>query len=153
MQYYDKEAVGRRIQAIRKSRGLTQEILARQLDYGSVRQLQRIENGTSGCSVDKIMEIAQILHTSTDSLLFEEKENSSSYEQFSSLLAETSAEQQTYVYCVLKAVVDHLPSLQTARHEMSCCLGIHGRKQESLNPLLYNEGQKQPYDLYNKEGA
>lgn len=49
---------------------MTQTVLAEILDYSSERQLQRIECGETACSVDKLMEIAQILDTSTDYLLF-----------------------------------------------------------------------------------
>lgn len=70
MQYYDKIVVGNRIKIIRKQRNMTQSKLAECLDYANERQIQRIENGETGCSVDKLMEIAQILNTSTDYLLF-----------------------------------------------------------------------------------
>lgn len=70
MQYYDKTIVGNRIKQIRKQKNMTQSKLAEFLDYTNERQLQRIENGETGCTVDKLMEIAQILDTSTDYLLF-----------------------------------------------------------------------------------
>lgn len=70
MQYYDKKAVGARLKQMRRKRGLTQSELAACLDYSSERQLQRIENGETSCSVDKLMEIAQILEVTTDYLLF-----------------------------------------------------------------------------------
>ena len=70
MQYYDKKAVGARLKQMRRKRGLTQSELAARLDYSSERQLQRIENGETSCSVDKLMEIAQILEVTTDYLLF-----------------------------------------------------------------------------------
>lgn len=70
MQYYDKINVGNRIKQIRKQKNLTQSKMAEFLDYTNERQLQRIENGETGCTVDKLMEIAQILDTSTDYLLF-----------------------------------------------------------------------------------
>lgn len=49
---------------------MTQSSLAEKLDYTTERQLQRIENGETSCSVDKLMEIAQILEVSTDYILF-----------------------------------------------------------------------------------
>ncbi len=70
MQYYDKKAVGVRLKEMRQIRGLTQCELAEKLDYASERQLQRIESGATSCSVDKLMEIAQILEVTTDYLLF-----------------------------------------------------------------------------------
>ena len=68
MQYYDKKAVGERIKAIRLRNGMTQSRLAEELDYTSERQLQRIESGETSCSVDKLMELAQILGVSTDDM-------------------------------------------------------------------------------------
>lgn len=38
--------------------------LSEYLDYTNERQLQRIESGETACSVDKLMEVAQILETS-----------------------------------------------------------------------------------------
>lgn len=70
MQYYDKKAVGERIKKIRLHTGMTQCKLAEKLDYTSERQLQRIESGETSCSVDKLMELAQILNVSTDYILF-----------------------------------------------------------------------------------
>lgn len=83
MQYYDKKAAGKRIKEIRLRAGMTQCRLAEKLDYASERQLQRIESGETSCSVDKLMEIAQILDISTDYLLFgEEKGYDCKWESF-----------------------------------------------------------------------
>lgn len=49
---------------------MTQSRLAEKLDYTSESQLQRSESGETACSVDKLMELAQILGVSTDYLLF-----------------------------------------------------------------------------------
>lgn len=70
MLYYDKKVVGVRIKEARRRRKMTQSSLAEKLDYTTERQLQRIENGETSCSVDKLMEIAQILQVSTDYILF-----------------------------------------------------------------------------------
>lgn len=70
VQYYDKVAVGARIKQLRRDKKLTQSKLSECLDYTNERQLQRIENGETACSIDKLMEIAQILDSSTDFLLF-----------------------------------------------------------------------------------
>lgn len=70
MQYYDKKDVGERIKVLRKRKHLTQSELSECLDYTNERQLQRIESGETACSVDKLMEVAQVLETSTDFLLF-----------------------------------------------------------------------------------
>lgn len=75
MQYYSKE-VGLRIKNLRRQRNMTQAQLAEKLCYATERQLQRIESGESSCPVDRLLELAEILDTSTDYLL---KGNSSGY--------------------------------------------------------------------------
>ena len=74
MIYYDKKKAGERIKFVRKEMSLTQEELAERLVYGSARQLRRIVNGETVCSVDRLMEIAQILGVSTDYILFGTKD-------------------------------------------------------------------------------
>ena len=70
MQYLSKKEVGNRIKKLRVDNNLTQAQLAEKLYYVTERQLQRIENGETLCSTDKLVEVAQILGTTTDYLLF-----------------------------------------------------------------------------------
>lgn len=82
MQYCGKE-VGLRIKKLRKRRNMTQTQLAERLCYATERQLQRIENGEAVCPVDRMVELAEILDTTTDYLLrgkeVESKKNSERY--------------------------------------------------------------------------
>lgn len=106
MQYYDKEAVGARIKQLRKNRNLTQSEMSEYLDYTNERQLQRIENGETACSVDKLMEIAQILDSSTDFLLFgvaEKYEN-----EFASVFKGKNEGQRLYLKKLLIVAADNL---------------------------------------------
>lgn len=109
MQYYDKTTVGTRIKSIRNLRGLTQCELATQLDYTSERQLQRIESGETSCSVDKLVEMAQILEVSTDYLLFgSEKKQESRFQKY----FENKTEKQMEFLCrLLEAAGDNLKLL------------------------------------------
>ncbi len=70
MQHFDKREMGIRIKELRKRQELTQQEMAEILCYATERQLQRIENGEICCPVDRLADIAQILHTTTDYLLF-----------------------------------------------------------------------------------
>lgn len=70
MHYLCKKEVGKRIKELRIENNLTQAQLADKLYYATERQLQRIENGETLCSTDKLVEVAQILGTTTDYLLF-----------------------------------------------------------------------------------
>lgn len=56
---------------------MTQVQLAEKLCYATERQLQRIENGDAICPVDRIVELAGILNTSTDYLLLGSEMNKS----------------------------------------------------------------------------
>lgn len=69
MQYYAKE-VGLRIKELRRKKNMTQVQLAELLSYATERQLQRIENGEIICPTGRLVELADILNTSTDYLLF-----------------------------------------------------------------------------------
>lgn len=88
MQYLDKKEVGIRIKELRRRNQMTQHQLAEKLCYANERQLQRIENGEVVCSVDRLMEIAQILQTSTDYILFGEKKVNDGGFSYKSLLVE-----------------------------------------------------------------
>lgn len=106
MQYYDKAAVGARIKQLRKSRNLTQSKLSEYLDYTNERQLQRIENGETACSVDKLMEIAQILNSSTDFLLFGvEKKSGNELEE---MFVGKNEKQKLYLKKLLIVAADNL---------------------------------------------
>lgn len=70
MQRFDKREMGIRIKELRKRQSLTQQEMAEKLCYATERQFQRIEKGEIYCPVDRLADIAQILHTSTDYLLF-----------------------------------------------------------------------------------
>lgn len=67
-----KEGIGRRLQLIRKSRGLTQAKLARML-----RTLQSnisdIERGARKPSLQQLASLSRVLHVSIDEILGEEK--------------------------------------------------------------------------------
>lgn len=106
VQYYDKAAVGGRIKQLRKSRNLTQSKLSEYLDYTNERQLQRIENGETACSIDKLMEIAQILDSSTDFLLFgieQESEN-----ELEEVFVGKNEKQKLYLKKLLIVAADNL---------------------------------------------
>jgi len=110
VEYYNKKAVGKRIKQARKGKGMTQTRLAECLDYTNERQLQRIENGETACPVDKLMEIVQILDTSTDFILFgKEKEEKGTVSKF---LEGKSDRQKQYLERVLQVAADHLMLLE-----------------------------------------
>lgn len=111
MQYYDKKAVGERIKRARMNVHMTQCSMAEKLDYVSERQLQRIESGTTACSVDKLMEIAQILDISTDYLLFGEQLYDRKCTLWEQIVARKSLKQISYLEKTMQAIADNLSVL------------------------------------------
>jgi transcriptional regulator with XRE-family HTH domain len=114
MKYYDAVKVGSRIRAGRKTKKFTQAVMAEQLDFATVRQVRRIETGESSCTIDKLVEISQILEVSTDYLLFGEglgTEENDMLEQFGQLLNRRDANECEYAYQVLRTVFDNMAML------------------------------------------
>lgn len=79
MEYYSKE-VGLRIKNLRRQRNMTQVQLAEKLCYATERQLQRIENGETICPTDRLVELASILNTSIDYLVFGQEKKLENYQ-------------------------------------------------------------------------
>ena len=69
MQYYSKGDTGCRVKKCRQAKGWTLNQLSEKMGFASVRQLQRIERGENSISIDRLVELAQILGVSTDYLL------------------------------------------------------------------------------------
>ena len=63
--YYDLVESGKRIKALRKKNGLTQEKLAEQLGI-AVNTIARIEIGNRGISIDLAIELAVRFNTTLD---------------------------------------------------------------------------------------
>ena len=68
LQTYDVKASGRRIHELRKTRNLTQEAVAESIGITPVT-LSRIERGENGCSIDTLLILADLFHTSVDYLV------------------------------------------------------------------------------------
>ena len=66
--YYNLEETGKRIQKLRKEKGLTQIALAEQLNI-SLDHLRKIENGHRGCSVDLLVCLSDLFGVSLDYLV------------------------------------------------------------------------------------
>lgn len=66
--YFDFYAAGKRIQYLRKTKGLTQEQFAVKLNI-SDRHLGKIERGKGTASIDLLVEVAISLNTTLDFLI------------------------------------------------------------------------------------
>lgn len=67
--YFDAKEFGKRLQDVRKIRGLTQLELSERLGLASKQHISRIERGEKTCSIDLLIELSCILRVSTDYLL------------------------------------------------------------------------------------
>lgn len=66
--YFNQSAFGKRVKEARKGRGISQAEMAEKLNI-STNHYGHIEQGIKGCSIDLLLEIADILRVSTDYLL------------------------------------------------------------------------------------
>lgn len=67
--YYNITEAGKRIQNLRKAKGLTQEQLAERLNISTVH-LAKIESGSRNCSLDILIAIAIFFDASLDYIVF-----------------------------------------------------------------------------------
>jgi len=67
--YYNPIEAGKRIQNLRKERGMTQMQMADELNI-STTHLAKIEIGSRGCSLDILISIAVFLEASLDYIVF-----------------------------------------------------------------------------------
>lgn len=65
---YGKEAIGYRIKLAREQAGLTQEQLAEKIGR-STQFISTIERGVAGPSIETIIRLCSVLHTTSDFLL------------------------------------------------------------------------------------
>ena len=66
--YFNQSAFGRRVRETRKERKLSQAEMAEKLNI-STNHYGHIEQGNKGCSIDLLLEMADVLQVSTDYLL------------------------------------------------------------------------------------
>ena len=71
LNYYE---IGQRIRKLRKAQGLSQEQLAEQAGI-SITHMSHIETGNTKLSLPVLVEIATVLHATTDELLFDSCDN------------------------------------------------------------------------------
>ncbi len=66
--YFNSVEFGKRMQEARRNAGLTQEQLAERLSVNRTH-VTKMERGNRACSVDFLVELASVLHVTTDYLL------------------------------------------------------------------------------------
>ncbi len=108
----DAKSIGRRIQAVRKSRGMTQALLARATNL-SVKYISNIECGSKVPTLDTFVVIANALQTDANALLTDVLDVSTSQESstVSTKLAELSPRVQRKLLHVLDTLIDEIKTL------------------------------------------
>ena len=101
----DYTVIGERIKRVRKSRGITQEKLAEQLEV-SVAFLSRIERGSSLINLKRLGQICELLNVTEGEILNGTTNKSSKYlnSDFAELLKTCSPEKQKLIYDVAKVI-------------------------------------------------
>jgi transcriptional regulator with XRE-family HTH domain len=111
--YYNLKESGKRIQYMRKSKGLTQETLADKIGL-SYRSVADIERGYRGTSIDVLVIMCEVLDTTLDFLVLgaikhTHEEDYSEAEIFiKSLLAGKSEEQKNFAGKILKGILENI---------------------------------------------
>ena len=78
------------------------------MEYTNERQLQRIKSEETSCSLEKLMEIAQILDTSTDFILFGSDRNNSDTIFLHKILANLNDVQKLYLEMILRVAAENI---------------------------------------------
>lgn len=68
MECYNMQESGKRIQMMRKSRGLTQSAFAEEIGV-SLSMVKKIENGTKGLSIDLLIAVSSCLNVSFENII------------------------------------------------------------------------------------
>ncbi len=103
----DAQKVGKRIQEVRKSRGLTQEELAQQLDL-STKYISNIECGFKTPKLNTFVAIANALHCDANDLLSDVLDSVTDRESalVSNKLLRLSPERQRQFLRILEIMID-----------------------------------------------
>lgn len=101
MDYYN---IGQRIRKYRKALGYSQEELAEKVDI-SLPHMSHIETGNTKLSLPVLVTIAEVLQVSTDSLLFDARENQkqSSNDEIQSIMETCSTKQAQILSEIVRA--------------------------------------------------
>lgn len=103
----DARLVGKRIQAVRKARGLTQEQLSQMVDL-SPNYLSNIETGLKTPKLDTFVEIMNALQCDANALLADVVDATTTQEsgQISKALAELPASEQRRIMKVIQVLIN-----------------------------------------------
>lgn len=114
MEYYSPKEVGKRIQNVRKSKGIKQIELADEMNI-SRDMLSRIENGKNSCAPDHLMFLCQRFNKTADYFYFgnnsEKGESKSRMEiitDINQMLGGLSEKKLFYIYKIMEVLIEEL---------------------------------------------
>lgn len=111
----DYSSIGKRIQKIRRSRGITQETLAEKVNV-SIPHISRIENGFSSPSLQTLVDICNVLGITIDNLMQDSlpaaRPNMS--RRLEAILADCSTAELAFIENVLPALLREIRNLPSA---------------------------------------
>ena len=102
----DQIALGKRIKAAREAAGLTQEELAAAVDY-SVDHMSVVERGVKSPKLEKLVDIANVLHVGADELLQDSLDTATAVQatELSRQISNLSPDGQRKVMNVLRVLI------------------------------------------------
>ena len=140
----DARLIGRRVQTLRRARGLTQEQLSQMVEL-SPNYLSNIETGLKTPKLETLVRLMNALQCDANALLADVVDTTVSQEsgQFSGALAELRPEDQRRIRKVLEVLIQDAKDAQYAlsplcdRHRgIFCCSPLF--RQHSPLPLCYD---------------
>ena len=109
----DLVSIGKRIKAERQKNGLTQEALAERIEV-SAHYVYELERGLKAMSVPILIRISEVLHTSTDYLLFGEASGPQAMDRLATLTRNISPEKRDLLADIFTLM---LPMLKNDEHK------------------------------------
>lgn len=105
-------SIGKRIQKIRRSRGITQEVLAEKVNV-SIPHISRIENGFSSPSLQTLVDICNVLGITIDDLMQDSlpAARPNINRQLEAVLADCSAAELNFIANVIPALLREIRNL------------------------------------------
>lgn len=104
----EKNGLGRRINAVRKDRGMTADQLSEMCNINAV-YLRQIEGGSKVPSLPVFLDICRALKVSPDYLLQDElgENEVSAIREIEALWKETTPSKHELVFAMIKAILEH----------------------------------------------
>ena len=105
--YFDPIKFGKRVKDARELKNMTQQDLADAVGYTKYQSIQEIEKGKKACSIDRLVDFANALNTTTDYLLGIEKNISKEKEILDGILSSKSSTEIMFLIKLAEATFEN----------------------------------------------